>query len=244
MCRAYSLELTGRVVEGRLEVGPCDVSAGRVASPGAGLQPPVSATSAEVVGHGQAASTPSMVAKVVESRCSVAVDRENFLKEPGFEQSSSRWVLVNRKSSFRRIDATEPRGWANSPALESKVMMLKPASHDDNRNDGPPYITQEILLPSGTKRIRVCCDLAYAGAITREAGMRVSITNPNVYYTEGGKTFPFTRVGPLTSKQWRHVEWEVDVSAMGARRLVLGYMFPFSNEPWYIDNTKVTSIVP
>lgn len=207
--------------------------------------PPAGVAHANEQEQGPGAKSPGAVAKFTEPRCSVGAGGQNLLKEPGFEQPSSRWVLENRKNSFRRIDATELRAWENSPALGGKIMMLKPTPRDDDLRDGPPFLTQEFQVPSGTKRIRVCCDLGYTGPITSDANVRLSVTDPNVRYTEGGKTFPFTRVSPLKSKQWRHVEWEVDVSAMGTRRLEVGYMFPFSrSELWYIDNASVTALAP
>jgi len=237
--RAHGLELIGRSSDGRMEIGRRVVSSLPIdsgESPRSSQAPPTS------VGRGPAVPALTPLAQQAAPVCTSAANQENFLKQPGFEQATSSWVLENRKSSFRRINSSELDGWNYRPPLESKVMMLKPTPYDGNRHDGPPYLTQEIQFPSGTRRIRVCCDLAYAGDITDEINVRLSITNPNVRYVLGGNTFPFTRVSPLKPKQWRHVEWEADVSEMGSRRLVVGYMFPFSGAAWYIDNTKVVVV--
>lgn len=120
-------------------------------------------------------------------------------------------------------------------------MMLKPIDEDGDRNQGPPYIKQEVQVPSKTRRLLVCCDLAFLGTLKPYSGIRFSVTDPDVHYVgEGGATFPFKFMSVSESGHWKHVEWEVDVSTIHNRRMVVGFMFPFSQAAWYIDNPRVT----
>lgn len=250
LCQAYGLEVRGQMVDGRLVVRlrPLGGESEEESAPKTGPQwepppaqpqlPPVQTERSGPVVWRDEAPTGSVPV------CSASTEQANLVRESGFEQASSRWVMTNRKNSFRRVDAAEFTSWGDGSRLGNKVMMVKATAYDSDRSDGPPYITQELSLPLGAKRIRICCDLAYEGDLIDQVDVRLSVTNPEMRYVQGGKTFPFTRVSPFKTKEWRHCEWVVDVSGMGSRRLVLGCMFPFFNHAWYIDNVKVTVVAP
>lgn len=242
ICRAYGLEVHGRGGDGRLLVRPRILGedmAGAASITAPGIE------DAPAPRSGNLTSTTSgtpVVAKDREpaSACSVPLAMELYMPEPGFEQASRHWVMVNRKTSFRRIESKAFQSWEGGGTLGGMVMMIKPTPYDGNRADGPPYMTREIEASLGVRRLRVCCDLAYDGSQPDESKVRLSITNPEVKYVEGGRSFPYLWTRPESPRRWRHVEWEVDVGDLGSRRLEVGVMLPFSRETWYVDNVKVS----
>lgn len=242
ICRAYDLEVRGRGGDGRLLVRP-QVLGEDMAGTASTTAPRME--DATVPTGGKLTSTTSDTAVVAQDRepasaCSVPLAMELYMPEPGFEQASRHWVMVNRKTSFRRIESKAFQSWEGGGSLGGMVMMVKPTPYDGNRADGPPYMTREIEVPLGVRRLRVCCDLAYDGSPAEGSKVRLSITNPEVKYVEGGRSFPYLWIRPESPRRWRHVEWEVDVADMGGRRLDVGVMLPFSKEAWYVDNVKVS----
>lgn len=238
ICRNFSLEIGPRLVEGRLQLRSQPLGSASEADARSKESRPEEAPTSVAVGR--ADEKPN----TAESVCTAPISLELYQSDYGFEQSPSHWLIDNRKSSFVRASVLELQSWPGGLPHGAKVMMIKPTRNDGDGSDGPPYFTREIQLPRDVKRIRVCCDLAYAGALTGESRVRLSVMNPEVKYLRGGRTFPFTWVRPTSPRQWRHVEWEADVSDMGSRRLAVGVMFPYSPEAWYVDNVKISVAGP